>query len=125
MLMEKIRRNLNHRVKEWGNEKRPRLIKSLPIEYGLGNLLTTEVNFRKAGVAVGAVLPSILWCASMPEGATLATQIIEFVGVNLAVVPPLAGGFMGYTVGVYLDVLTGNLKEVTEGLKEEQLKYNK
>ena len=52
-----VRHRFNSTVRKFGNKICPYRTKFVARDKGLGDLLTTDVNFRKAGATAGAVSP--------------------------------------------------------------------
>jgi len=136
------RTDFNDKVREFGNNKTKR-IKEFSGK-GLGDLLTTDVNFRKAGATAGALVPLAFYyqmgsLMGMDEGSnevinTIAKGIFASLcyGVTYYMSIPASAilGRLGYGVGRKVDKLIGDksLKIKEEGWKEYDLfikNYNK
>ncbi len=104
MAIKRQRKRLNNFVKEWGNKKM-----DTPLEfgkrYGLGDFLTQEVNFRKAGAFAGFLAPAMINYA-IDGDSSIYTNLMTYVG-TFGIIPS-STGFLGYGLGLYIDKLTEN-----------------
>ena len=111
--LSNARTELNNQIREFGNSH-TRGIKDTTGE-GLGDLLTADVNFRRAGAAAGALVPLAFWYKFGSH--------VNFEGSNtiskMVFVPMLYGttyylsfsasvilGALGYETGKKIDNLT-------------------
>jgi len=110
-----IREIINRKTEELGNKLMPNLLKPLGLhiknqEYGLGNLLTTRINFRRMGAVCGAALPEVgiyyLGHADLPHGWVEGViQLMIWNTVGLPLTGTLCGvtGMVGYAMGQMID----------------------
>ena len=105
-MMKKYRTELNYQVEEWGNRFTPLSYYLINKYGGLGNLLTTDVNFKKAGALAGAVAPYVgayLFTNSSSKDffkeILCASTLITIFGV------PMVTSFLGSKGGAKLDNL--------------------
>jgi len=114
-MINEFRENLNNKVEKLGNKIKPDLFKclGLPGKYGLGNLLTTDVNFTRLGAVTGVALPFVAAYEYMdlisrnipPSGGDFVTNTIFSIMVNagLLFIPSGVGGIFGALAGKELD----------------------
>ena len=110
-----IREKLNNKVREFGNNRTKR-IKEISGK-GLGDLLTTDINFRKAGATAGALVPlAFLYKFGSYIGVdgsnTIAKMIIAPIlyGSTFPISIPTSVvlGVLGYDAGKKIDRLIGD-----------------
>ncbi|MDD5133432.1 MAG: hypothetical protein PHD81_04340 [Candidatus Nanoarchaeia archaeon] len=115
--MKNIRKKLNDTVKEWGNKKTAKYL-GFPEEsnknYGLGDLLTTDVNFKRAGKVIGSIAPYWMAYAIADHYGTGKLDVITSTMVlgTLATITniPSIFGKAGYASGKKLDSLVNRVR---------------
>jgi len=108
------RTDFNDKVREFGNNKTKR-IKEFSGK-GLGDLLTTDVNFRKAGATAGTLLPLAFWYqfgsyAGIEGNNTIAKMIFAPIlyGATfpISIFASIVLGKLSYESGKKVDGLIG------------------
>ncbi len=112
-----FREKLNRNIKDYSNNLTPRLKQNM--NYGLGDLLTEEVNFRRAGAVTGALaLPIGMYSSFSDHGANPIKGVLG-TAAHMAIMGPFSllfagiGSGVGYFVGNKIDSLLG------QGAKED------
>lgn len=136
MDLHKLRQSLNDKVRAWGN-RRTSSIKSIT-GYGLGDLLTTNVNFRNTAGTLGALSPLAFWyCLASGFGRDPIAGAIVAPIVTVATIPYSTGmGFIAgqicYNFGEKIDTLLGDTSrrgghfgEINHSIKRMKTQMNK
>jgi hypothetical protein len=122
-MIKEYRKKLNDAMREAGNEATAQTM-GLPPYWinqhgGFGDILATEINFRKAGATIGAVAPYAGAClianyssTGMPENYlkdlnTFINFAISSAAFTVTLLPVVLGKF-GYNAGKALDNLMGD-----------------
>jgi len=114
MGLKELRRGLNDSVREWGNNRTSRI--TALTGRGLGDLLTTEVNFRRVGGTIGTVSPLILIYFGVSQQVDytiprlLATSAIAIVTHPITIPVMVFAGAYGYCLGEGIDRFLGDNK---------------
>jgi len=107
---QSARKKFNGLVRDLGNRISAPIKRKL--NYGFGDLLTENVNFRKAGAVVGAAAPLATWsganiCQEGPSGVVHAT-IPAAILMPFTVTSTILGGVAGYAAGDKIDRFLGD-----------------
>lgn len=104
------RDSLNHSVRKIGNKVSGGI--KIRLNYGLGDLLTEEINFRSAGAVVGGLAPlASMYALTVREGPVRSVVKISgaiAIGGPVSLATCLASGAVGYSTGNRLDFLLGD-----------------
>ncbi len=112
-----FREKLNRSVKDYGNNLTPRLKQN--VNYGLGDLLTEDVNFRRVGAVTGALALPVAMYSSFSDFGTNPIKGVFGTAAYTAIMGPFSlmfsviGSTAGYILGNKVDELFG------QGAKEK------
>jgi len=106
-----LRQRFNESVRNLGNRVSSGMKNRF--NYGLGDLVTEDVNFRKAGAVVGTLTPLALVYAAntmehSPSEAVIWTGAMAIAGGPISYIASIIGGGLGYLTGDKIDSLLGD-----------------
>jgi len=104
-----LRQKFNDSVRNMGNKLTPRAKRDT--HYGLGDFVTQDVKFRKAGTILGVAAPStglyFLFETLNPGTSMVGDYIVTSIPNGIM---SLVTAGLGYSVGAHIDALTGDKK---------------
>jgi hypothetical protein len=87
-------------------------------QYGLGDFLTQDINYRKAGAMIGTLAPAALtfgYFSLATKDAPYGAAVAGITTVGLAIAAPvqaiaitMTGGLIGYWIGKDIDYKLGD-----------------
>jgi len=109
--IDKAREKLNDTAFRVGNK----MLRIPRTQTGLGNLLTTDINFRRVGATAGIVAPAVgLWANDVynlgadPIAATVFTPLMYACTFAFSVPASAILGLIGYEAGEVADRIVGD-----------------